>query len=464
MGVPSTQFGSVFLFKNGFRIFPIGENGNDTFKIDRRKAQGYNRFLGTRDLIGRIDIYGSDDKFMESTSRDQGLIDTEAYTELLKCFDEKCFRRLERYVVGVSWKDPHDLDRDDISRLKGDNASARISGIVAQLAGTDGVELVTYSRDLVRILNERSEGFSESILNLRVLAEKSGDGQLLNELDAANERFLSLQRAEQSARESADRERAARKEAERAALEARTHAEKLGKSLDEEKKRSLFLTSLTSLDAETVEILHHQIVIHAAAINEILAIQFDRLRDGLMPSREDLLSFLENISFQNKKVLSTARFATKANFRLDSEQIEEDLASYVVDYLSNVAPIFAESGVSITATAAGASLFRRFKPIEISILLDNLISNAGRAGASDVDFTVKQDGNHEISITVQDNGSGIDSSVVDISRIFEKGFTTSIGSGLGLYHVNQILDDLGGTISLEASAAGAKFKIIIKDK
>lgn len=464
MGVPSVQFGSVFLFKNGFRIFPIGEKGVDTFGIDRRKAQGYNRFLGTRDLIGRIDIYGSDEKFSESTSRDQGLIDTAAYRELLDCFDEKCFRRLERYVVGVNWKDPLDLDREDASRLKGDSASARIGGIVAQLVGTEGVELLTYSKDLVRILNERSDGFVESIASLKVLAEKSGDSRLLSEVVAANERFLSLQRAEQSAREAADRERSARREAERVALDATVHAEKIGKSLDEEKKRSLFLTSLSSLDSETVEILHHQIVIHAAAINEILGIQFDRLRDGYMPTKDDLISFLENISFQNKKVLSTARFATKANFRLDSEQIQEDIASYIVDYLSNVAPIFAESGVSIIADGGDASLTRKFKPIEISILLDNLISNAGRAGGSEITFAIAQDAAHQISIAVQDNGRGIDSQIVDPARIFEKGFTTSIGSGLGLYHVSQILDDLGGSITMEPSELGARFKIIIKDK
>lgn len=464
MGVNSVSFGSIFLFKNGFRIFPIGEKGTDTFGIDRRKAQGYNRFLGTRDLIGRIDIYGSDENFRESTSRDQGLIDTPAYEELLECFDENCFRRLERYVVGVNWKDPHDLDRDDTTRLKGDSASARIGAIVAQLAGTDGIELVRYSKDLVRILNERSDDFSDSISSLKLLAEKSGDAALLLEIDAANDRFVNLQRAEQAARESADRERSARKEAERVAAEARSHAEKLGVSLEEEKRRSLFLTSLTSLDQETVEILHHQIIIHAAAINEILGMQFDRLRDGIAPSRDDLLSFLDNISFQNKKILSTARFATKANFRLDSEQINEDLATYVIDYLTKIAPIFADSGISIAAANADATLVRKFKPIEVSILLDNLISNAGKAQASDISFEVRQSSSSEIEIIVKDNGSGLDPAITDTSRIFEKGFTTSTGSGLGLYHISQILDDLGGSISIDATSSGTQFTIRIKGR
>ncbi|NKK71922.1 hypothetical protein GFM13_16340 [Rhizobium leguminosarum bv. viciae] len=60
MGVPSVQFGSVFVFRNGFRVYPIGEEGDDWFRMDRRKQQGYARFLGTRDVIGRLDVSGAD--------------------------------------------------------------------------------------------------------------------------------------------------------------------------------------------------------------------------------------------------------------------------------------------------------------------------------------------------------------------------------------------------------------------
>jgi Histidine kinase-, DNA gyrase B-, and HSP90-like ATPase len=53
VGLRSVQFGSVFLFRNDFRVFPIGEEGDDWFRLDRRKQQGYARYLGTRDIIGR---------------------------------------------------------------------------------------------------------------------------------------------------------------------------------------------------------------------------------------------------------------------------------------------------------------------------------------------------------------------------------------------------------------------------
>ena len=188
----------------------------------------------------------------------------------------------------------------------------------------------------------------------------------------------------------------------------------------------------------------------------------DRLRDGAVLSREDMISVFENISFQNRKVLSTARFATKANFRLDSEAIEEDLARYVVDYIHEVAPMFSETGIRMEVSSEAKELHRRFKPIEVSILIDNLVSNAGRAGATQISFELDQPTPHELRIIVQDDGPGFDPSIAELGRLFEKGFTTSTGSGLGLYHVAQILDDLGGAITPERLDHGARFVIRIR--
>ncbi|WP_426136596.1 ATP-binding protein [Pseudomonas sp. PWP3-1b2] len=462
MGVASVRFGSIFLFKNGFRVFPIGEEGVDTFGIDRRKQQGYARFLGTRDVIGRIDIVGVDDRFRESTSRDQGLIDTPAYRQLVDCFEDKCFKRLERYVVGVNWKDSLDLDVEDTSRLRGEAASARITAIVAQLAGGEGVELLEFSRELIRILNERSDDFNESLSGLRTLAEKSGDQNLLEELDAASVRYNELQRAEAAARDIADKERTARRDAEKHAAESAQRADIATKSYEEERKRNLFLTSMSTLDKETIEILHHQIIIHASAINEIINGQFDRLRHDRELSVVDVKTALENISFQNRKVLSIARFATKANFRLESETITDDLVSYVEQYIKQVAPMLAETGIDISVVNNAKSLVRTFKPIEISIMIDNFISNAGRAEADKISFVLTQVSQKELKIVVVDNGRGFDESIVDLNRLFEKGYSTSTGSGLGLYHVQQIIDSLGGVIAAERAKNQAEFIVRIK--
>jgi signal transduction histidine kinase len=462
MGLASVRFGSIFLFKNGFRVFPIGEEGVDTFGIDQRKQQGYARYLGTRDVIGRIDIAGSDDRFRESTSRDQGLIDTPAYRELEDCFDEKCFRRLERYVVGVNWKDSLDQDAEDTSRLKGEAASARITSIVAQLAGGDGVELLAFNKSLIRILNERSDDFKDSLASLRTLAEKSEDSRLIQELDAAALRYAELQRAEAAAREIADKERLARRDAERNAAESAQRAEMATKQYEEEKKRNLFLTSIGSLDKDTIEILHHQIIIHASAVNEIIHGQFDLMRHGGAIDLASVRGALEHISFQNRKILSIARFATKANFRMDSEMITDDLSMYIEDYVKQVAPMLAETGIKISIVNSGAKLVRTFKPIEISIMIDNFVSNAGRAEADKITFTLSQISKKEIQMQVTDNGNGFDGDITELNRVFEKGFSTSIGSGLGLYHVQQIVESLDGAVTAIRNGSQAEFIIRMK--
>ena len=66
MGLDSVSYGSLFLVKNGFRIYPIGEENNDFWGIDRRKQQGYNRYLGSREVLGRIRIESDDDSMFRA--------------------------------------------------------------------------------------------------------------------------------------------------------------------------------------------------------------------------------------------------------------------------------------------------------------------------------------------------------------------------------------------------------------
>lgn len=115
MGIQPNDYGSIFLYKNGFRIYPYGEsNDDDSWRIDSRKQQGYNRFLGSRDLIGKVEINTNyHEEFKETSSRDGGLVHTRGAKLLHEAFD-KAHRRLERYVVGVLWGEGF-LKRDFLS-------------------------------------------------------------------------------------------------------------------------------------------------------------------------------------------------------------------------------------------------------------------------------------------------------------------------------------------------------------
>jgi hypothetical protein len=148
-GLPSVQFGSVFLFRNNFRVYPVGEVTDDWFGFDRRKQQGFSRFLGTREVIGRVDVFGSDQDFQEASSRNQGLIDTLAVRQLREAVMKHCLQRLEKYVVPVSWVDPDDANTGDLSRLMTDQGRARVTKAVASLVDNDEVELLDYRKRTV---------------------------------------------------------------------------------------------------------------------------------------------------------------------------------------------------------------------------------------------------------------------------------------------------------------------------
>ena len=256
MGIPSVQFGSIFLFRNGFRVFPIGSENDDFFGLGRRQQQGIRRFLGNRDLIGRVEVEGATG-FNEATSRDQGLIRTPEVRELMECIRDKCVRRLERYVVDISWKDRFDKDVEDTSRMRLDENVALIGQLVSRLAATDGVELLDYNPELIRIVDEKSTAFEASLKSLELLAEKTGNSDLLKQVDEAATRMRELQAAEADARE-----------AERRAEDRLTAAERtttiVQAKYSAELERNQFLVAAASLDEDTILNLHHQIIMHAS--------------------------------------------------------------------------------------------------------------------------------------------------------------------------------------------------------
>jgi len=454
MGVPSVQFGSIFLFRNGFRVFPIGEDGDDWFGIDRRKQQGYSRFLGTRELIGRIDVSGTDEHFQEASSRDSGLITTPAVLQLRKCVQEHCLKRLERYVIPVTFVDKEDRHTSDVSRLLTDPGRARVTSAVAKLVDNDEVELLEYNKELVGILDERSSQFEASLGGLRAIAEKTEDKVLFASIEHAEKRFAELRKAEELARIQADEEREAKEAAERRASAAEAHASRTTVQLEEEKKRNLFLTSIASLDTATILNLHHQVTMYAVDINQQIENFLVRVSSQESIQRGDILSAIERISLLNKKIMGVSKFATKANFRLESERIKADLGDYIEQYINGVAKDFLFGPLRVSVDTDGKGFEYKFKPIDVSVIIDNLIANAKKARANQMRFSITHPNKGLVHIEVTDNGRGFDGIIESIDRVFEKGFSTTDGSGLGLYHVRMVLGEMNGTITAEKGPGG----------
>lgn len=459
MGVRSRDFGSVFLFRNGFRVFPVGEEGNDYWGLNRRKEQGQKRFLGHRDLMGKVDVHGNEEQFKESSSRDKGLIDTPAARALGVCL-LRSVKKLERYVVGVSWMDQLDKEFETPERMHLDGNRARIIELIGDLSSSKEIEVLEYNRDIIGILSEKAEAFEPSLPMLRKLADRIGDEVLAKEVKKAE---VALKRAKSLEREAlalAEQEEKARQEAEKATEAARIEAAAAKSAYHEERQRNVFLTSTGSRDKEQLENFIHQMIYFAGHNKRLIKNQLRAITSKQGAEwgkvREAFFQLEEGI----EKIISTSRYLTAANFRMISGKIQGDLIGFIHEHLTVMAPRFT-SGIEIEVLAPQKEFVLEFPPIEMGILFDNLISNAKKARASKITFKLSIE-SRILQIHVRDNGRGLAQDINDPNEVFEKGYTRTNGSGLGLYFCRDQVERLGGQIVALPRDKEKGFALLIK--
>lgn len=435
VGVEPVKYGSVFIYKNGFRIYPFGEEGDDSLKIDRRKQQGYNRFLGTRDLIGRIVIKGESIDLKETTSRDGGFIKNDTYAELHDFFIKKVLLRLERYVVDViQWGDPRRTEKDKyLPALNPEDVKKEILNVIYSLTRTNDIVDVGYDPDFLNLYDDvQKKSASRIAKNIVSAAEKTKDPVIIKQAraHAANVECLI------TAKEEAEKE-----------IE-KTKQEKGGieKKLTQKEKQVLFLQSIDSLDKDRILRFHHDIGVQANIIQNWVEKLAKKVKTGKF-TVTDVERCIEAVSKANRKVLSISRFATKANFNTSGDVLHADIVAYIVQYVSKVLPEF-YGDLNFSLDGRDCVFVRKFKPLEVSLLFDNLVSNSIKAHAKN--FNVSFAISNGLSISISDDGDGISTVIAPLDSIFEKGITTTAGSGLGLYNARLLIEnDMRGKIEVD---------------
>ncbi|SNS03254.1 Signal transduction histidine kinase [Methylobacillus rhizosphaerae] len=108
MGIQPVNYGNVFIYRNGFRVSPYGDKDFDLFGLNIRKTQGHSRYIGTREIIGYIDISDQFGIFKETSSRNNGFIEN-AHLDVLKdVYMDYAHKLLERYVLLINWGENSD--------------------------------------------------------------------------------------------------------------------------------------------------------------------------------------------------------------------------------------------------------------------------------------------------------------------------------------------------------------------
>ncbi|VVN41399.1 DNA mismatch repair protein MutL [Pseudomonas fluorescens] len=469
MGVRPIEFGSIFLFLNKFRIFPIGEEFDDTLGLNRRKQQGQSRYLGTRDLIGRVDVSAFPKMFREVSSRDAGLVEDARSRALYEAILRHMIVRLERYVVGVNWKDKQDQDRDTPEGLETDKARERVLSVVGSLARTKDVEIIYYDKELVRVSDDPDQITDNALKAMSEVAESQGDASLIKQIDEAKRRIEELRVSREEARQIANQAIADRNRADE-------HIARL-------EQQAAFLGSSQDVNVERVQLLMHQATIHLGhirsaignAAHDVRAIltsadadtgiedsdDFEDVLASIRQSARRVSSSIASASLSGDRLKTVLSFAPNIRIDLQTDKIHGDLLKFLSEYFQ-VRLVGVPGMPEAIFHTNDISLIRDFSPVDVAVLVDNLLDNARKAKASKIEFKASQKGSNSVVIQVTDDGLGIDGRKVDPSKMFERGYTGSpSGTGLGLYSISQILKSMNGSIDLIGDGSRADFEIVI---
>ena len=471
-GYHSVEYGSIFFFLNGFRVFPYGSEGDDWLDLDRRRQQGQKRFFGTRDLVGFIKAIDCGDQFTPVSSR-EGLVENRAYQQLtsssaditspfndnksLYGFVHKLTRKLEKFVVdGLDWDrvNRSKISEADLLAGKFEYRETRryvletINSIIqlrSPLAHIEDVDInLLY---LGKLAHQETEEYEEFVRKL----EEKFEGRSIDKIKPDEKRnlskFISRQAKELAAKDQTNVE-----------LEKKEVATR--KKLTVERKRRLFAESESTVDQERMMQLCHQISLIAGSLWKRFDGTVRRLRKAPSSySKEDLFEIIEAGIFEVGRIRNVAKFASKADFDFMTNKVKEDLVQFIEDYLENFKEILHAWNLRMRfKNKNSVKLIKSFRPIEITLLIDNLLVNAGKADAKKIEVNILKQGKKTI-IEFVDDGKGL-TDRFEVEDLFEKGVTTTSGSGIGLSHSRKIVEDLNGTIRIaNAEKHGAKITI-----
>ena len=517
-GIDSVEFGSIYLFINGFRIPPYGDRENDAFGLEVRKGQGTARYFGNREILGRIEINDFNNNFKIISSR-EGIVQNSSYKQLIRDSEKQnrkyngyfytTLKRLEKYVVdGLKWDSiPEDMkeatiqkqiidgtwnESEEIYRIDKQETLLNSSEIIKQIIFVSPKNIIDLyiNEELIKNLieedkektNKKLQDFIKNFGNLstNIFDEKTQKAikQLTKNIDDVNlsNSFKNILIQKQNIEEELEEEKKSKNElyklfrnkVRKDRQKAKAKEEKLEEALknveqeiQKKEEQVLFLQSIQPIETSVfIKLLHH-IGLYAETIEDTILDFKMTLDESDNISKEEIISYLTDISLEAQKILAINKYATKANFLSKSQSINADIIQFISEYIQNIYNLNTSRDLSVSISNNSLSYICKFEPLIVTIIIDNLLNNSKKANAKNVNIVFRHDDN--LIIEYFDNGIGLDKSIINPSDIFEIGITTTSGSGLGLHHIKESLQRMNkSTIEVTKLDIGIKFIIRLK--
>lgn len=420
MGLRPVNFGSIFVYKNAFRVFPYGEEGNDWLELDRAKGQGWRRTLSTRDILGRVSITDRKDIFKEVAARQGFYEDTGTpFQELKEFMLDFVINRLTRYVVeAIKWASEKSPASEEERRIE----STKLVGYI--VGDPKNFEKIALGSDFLEIVQEKEiQKVPELVKNLEALTVLVPSKETANYVQT---QILGLKKG----------------------------IRELNKNLKEREKEVMFLEKAVPSKEKVANLLDHSVVIAADDVLPSIDKVIERL--SVTPGMQELVLSLRSVRISVQKMVKLAELSLSAKFSLGTETVTGNIVSYIKQYVSTVKKDNLDSkGIRITFEGEDLKKEEDFRYLDLAIILDNLVSNSMKAGCKRILIKFTREGDR-LAMFFSDDGEGVKAGSVD--QLFRPGFSTRNTSGVGLYTIQNILNSLGGSVTFLGNSVGGMEK------
>lgn len=410
----------IRLYRNGFRVPPFGEVGDDWLTLDKRRtSSGESNIvpLGNKNLFGFVELIDEEGRLIEETSSREGLIRNEVFNELVDFLLKSLVACRQRVEQSVTFKEKKRKRQE-------------------------------------RLDSKKTADEEEKLKKLKEYLKKQQD------------------KAERNDNETGDSDNVNSDDDDFSAKDAEDVVDSLIDRLTEQINESSMLRVLASIGLSIGEFVHEIRQFSPIFQSEMAVlskfVDTDVLKDSVNGLSKNFEQFRTFAAYFDETIRNNAKRELKPI----------DIRDVVPDFLKIIQRTADKNQVEILTQYEGYDLFTcPMHPSEWASILFNLYSNANKATIkarvkAKILIQAKEEHN-KIIFEFCDNGTGIEDNIKE--SIFTAFFTTStpaglnasqdeelIGSGLGLKIVSDIIESYEGEILVSNPPNGFKTCIRIE--
>lgn len=418
------NYGSIFLYKNNFRIFPYGEVDFDAFGLNLRKTQGFNRYLGHRELLGWINITDSENHFNEVTSRDRGFV-TNSYTiEFEKVYMELVHRPLESYMQLIKF------GNSDIDEIETDD--------------TDAIQ------KLIQRFKKYKFTVAPRVYELPKIAQPlEKKFELLDDVNTSSSEKKEIQKSLKQATVELRKEN----------QEVKKEKHKIDKENQRLKREIIIKEAILKKDKpDRQDLLFHELSKVGEELDDSIEIIIELIESQDEVFKKQMLKQIASLRRSSDKLISIKTQILRITNQSLSDTITIDLKEYLRSYFDIVSE---ESNAQVTLNFDDLPVFQDVNVYDLGVLLDNLLLNAAER-RRDVEINLYFSEDNKSFHFVSNTGP---ITISPAESIFNLGVTSKPGgTGIGMYLCKEICEEFGWSINVSSQENFVDFKIEFGDE